>query len=121
MAGPSTSTSVWTTCSPSKRRMVSAWAARMRASCASTRSASGNGAAPTAAEVARHGVVVAQDAAGATLQVKADQVAGAVGRLLAALPVADLTVEDPPLEEVMKELFDRARQARGPEGDAAAG
>jgi ABC-2 type transport system ATP-binding protein len=85
------------------------------------RFASGNGASPTAAEVARHGLVVAQDAAGATLQVKADEVAGAVGRLLAALPVADLTVEDPPLEEVMKELFERARLARDPADDAAAG
>ncbi len=27
----------------------------------------------------------------------------------AALPVTDLTVEDPPLEEVMKELFSRGR------------
>ena len=83
------------------------------------RFAAGNGAAPTLDEVARHGVVVAHDAASATLQVKADQVAGAVSRLLAALPVADLTVEDPPLEEVMKELFDRAREAREPEGAAA--
>ena len=74
-----------------------------------------NGAAPTAEEIGRHGLLVAQDAGGATLQVKADQVAGAVSRLLAALPVADLTVEDPPLEEVMKELFDRARDARTPE------
>jgi ABC-2 type transport system ATP-binding protein len=44
-------------------------------------------------------------------------VAAAVSRLLSAHPVADLTVEDPPLEEVMKELFARSREAR----DAAAG
>jgi ABC-2 type transport system ATP-binding protein len=38
--------------------------------------------------------------------------------MLAALPVTDLTVEDPPLEEVMKELFSRGRAEAGP---AAAG
>jgi ABC-2 type transport system ATP-binding protein len=30
-----------------------------------------------------------------------------VAALLAQLPVADLTVDDPPLEEVMRQLFDR--------------
>jgi ABC-2 type transport system ATP-binding protein len=62
---------------------------------------------------------VAADAGGATLQVKADEVAGAVSRLLGALPVADLTVEDPPLEEVMKELFARSREEREAAADAA--
>jgi ABC-2 type transport system ATP-binding protein len=68
-----------------------------------------SGGAPTAAELARFGEVVSADRAQATLQVKSDQVASVVGALLAALPVADLTVEDPPLEEVMKELFSRGR------------
>jgi ABC-2 type transport system ATP-binding protein len=68
-----------------------------------------SGAAPAAAELARFGAVVEADGVRATVQVKADQVAGVVGALLAALPVADLTVEDPPLEEVMKELFSRGR------------
>jgi ABC-2 type transport system ATP-binding protein len=73
------------------------------------------GGAPGAAVLARHGAVVAADGAQATLQVRADEVAGAVSRLLAALPVADLTVEDPPLEEVMSELFRSSR------AEAAAG
>jgi ABC-2 type transport system ATP-binding protein len=68
-----------------------------------------SGAAPAAAELARFGAVVEAGGVQATVQVKADQVAGVVGALLAALPVADLTVEDPPLEEVMKELFSRGR------------
>ncbi len=72
----------------------------------------GNGAPPDAAMLAGFGEVVSADAAQATLQVKADQVAPAVARLLAAFPVTDLTVEDPPLEEVMKELFERSREAR---------
>ena len=37
-----------------------------------------------------------------------------VGRALATLPVKDLTVEDPPLEEVMSELFSRSRASTKP-------
>jgi ABC-2 type transport system ATP-binding protein len=77
-----------------------------------------SGATPSAAALAPFGQVVSADPAQATIQVEADQVAAAVSRLLAALPVTDLTVEDPPLEEVMKELFDRSREAR--RTDAAA-
>jgi ABC-2 type transport system ATP-binding protein len=47
----------------------------------------------------------------AVIRVSAAEVSGAVGRMLAALPVADLTVEDPPLEEVMSELFSASRKA----------
>ena len=66
---------------------------------------------PTAPELARFGTVVSEGAGQATLQVRSDDVSGAVGRLLAGLPVADLTVEDPPLEEVLSELFRASRQA----------
>ena len=67
--------------------------------------------APTSADLARFGAVVSEGAGQATLQVRSDDVSGAVGRLLAGLPVADLTVEDPPLEEVLSELFRSSRQA----------
>ncbi len=66
------------------------------------------------AELARFGVVVSSDGGSAVLQVAAADVSVAVGRILAALPVADLTVEDPPLEEVMSELFRSARSAAAP-------
>jgi ABC-2 type transport system ATP-binding protein len=46
------------------------------------------------------------------LQVPKDAVNGVVGRALAQLPVGDLTVQNPPLEEVMSELFARARARR---------
>ena len=46
------------------------------------------------------------------LQVPKDVVNGVVGRALAQLPVSDLTVQNPPLEEVMSELFARARARR---------
>ena len=70
-----------------------------------------NGAAPSAQELARFGQVVAAEPGQATIQVSAEEVSGAVARILGALPVADLTVEDPPLEEVMSELFRSSRRA----------
>jgi ABC-2 type transport system ATP-binding protein len=54
----------------------------------------------------RVGKVVEIDAARAVLQVKAGALREAVGFLLGHANVSDLTVEDPPLEEVMRALFD---------------
>ena len=45
------------------------------------------------------------------LDVHKDAVNGVVTRALASLPVTDLTVENPPLEEVMSELFARGRDS----------
>ncbi len=80
---------------PDKRIVV-----RLAASAAGT---------PFAAELARFGKVVSHGADQATLQVPAEEISGAVARVLAALPIADLTVEDPPLEEVFAELFRAGR------------
>ncbi|HET6922436.1 MAG TPA: ATP-binding cassette domain-containing protein, partial [Anaeromyxobacteraceae bacterium] len=66
-----------------------------------------------ASELSRFGQVVAADEARAVVQVRAAEVSSAVARMLSALPVADLTVEDPPLEEVMSELFRSSRRAAG--------
>jgi ABC-2 type transport system ATP-binding protein len=66
-----------------------------------------------ATELSRFGVVVSSDEAQAVVQVRAAEVSAAVSRMLAALPVTDLTVEDPPLEEVMSELFRSSREAAG--------
>ena len=79
------------------------------------RRASGGAGPPFAAELARFGQVVSSGADEATLQVPAEEVSGAVARILAALPIADLTVEDPPLEEVFAELF-RAGRVKVAEG-----
>jgi ABC-2 type transport system ATP-binding protein len=64
------------------------------------------------AQVEAVGQVVMHETALAVLQVAQDQVNAAVSRALASLPVSDLNVEDPPLEEVMSELFSRSRAAR---------
>jgi ABC-2 type transport system ATP-binding protein len=55
------------------------------------------------------GKVVSQDAAQVVLQVRQDAVSLTVARALQTLSVRDLTVEDPPLEEVMSELFNQTR------------
>jgi ABC-2 type transport system ATP-binding protein len=51
------------------------------------------------------GKLVSCEGAQAVLQVAPEQVNAVVGRALSSLPVVDLNVENPPLEEVMSELF----------------
>jgi ABC-2 type transport system ATP-binding protein len=60
-------------------------------------------------DVAPLGRVVRHDAGHSVLDVHKDAVHAVVTRALAELPVDDLTVESPPLEEVMSELFARGR------------
>lgn len=49
--------------------------------------------------------IVEQSAAGLTLRVPKAATAAATSRLLAHLPVSDLTVEDPPIEQVIEDVF----------------
>lgn len=58
------------------------------------------------------GKVVSHEPGEVVLQVPSATVNDTVGRALASLPVQDLTVENPPLEEVMSELFSRSRAAQ---------
>ncbi len=57
------------------------------------------------------GKIVSFDHAQAVLDVTRDALNEAVERALRTLPVTDLTVEDPPLEEIMSELFSRGEAA----------
>jgi ABC-2 type transport system ATP-binding protein len=66
-------------------------------------------AAADGRDLARFGQVVSTEPGQATVQVAAEDVSRAVAGMLAAFPIADLTVEDPPLEEVMSELFRASR------------
>ena len=54
--------------------------------------------------------VVAHDETQATLQVAVSALSPVVSAALQRFPVADLTVEDPPLEEVLGDLFARAKE-----------
>jgi ABC-2 type transport system ATP-binding protein len=57
------------------------------------------------------GSVIEHRDAEAIVQVSQDALQPAVARALSSLPLTDLTVEDPPLEEVMRELFAQGRAA----------
>ena len=63
------------------------------------------GRAPDRAALERVGVVVELDATRAVLRVPQECVRDAIAAVFATHDVADLTVEDPPLEEVMREVF----------------
>jgi ABC-2 type transport system ATP-binding protein len=58
------------------------------------------------------GEVIELEPGRVVLQVKAEALQESVGAAMSRLPVADLVVEDPPLEDVLRELFDRARAER---------
>jgi ABC-2 type transport system ATP-binding protein len=63
------------------------------------------GRPPDRAALERAGTVVELDAARAVLQTPQESVRDAIAHVFATEDVADLTVEDPPLEEVMREVF----------------
>lgn len=69
--------------------------------------------------LAPYGRVVSSDGMSAELSVPRAEVSARAARLLADFDVADLTVEDPPIEAVMAELFGRGRDAAAPAPDAA--
>jgi ABC-2 type transport system ATP-binding protein len=54
-----------------------------------------------------YGEVVSCDEGTVTLRVPKAETARVTGRLLADLPVIDLTVEDPPIEEVIERVFEQ--------------
>ena len=57
------------------------------------------------------GTVIEHGDAEAIVQVSQEELQAAVARALSTLPLRDLTVEDPPLEEVMRDLFAQGRAA----------
>jgi ABC-2 type transport system ATP-binding protein len=63
-------------------------------------------------QVAALGDVVKHESNEAVLRVPHDAINTVVSKALATLPVQDLNVENPPLEEVMSELFSRSRAER---------
>jgi ABC-2 type transport system ATP-binding protein len=57
----------------------------------------------------RIGKLVRQTDTEVVLSVTADKLNDSLRELLSALPATDLSVEDPPLEEVMREVFQQGR------------
>jgi ABC-2 type transport system ATP-binding protein len=58
-----------------------------------------------AADMAAYGEVLSCEDGRTTLRVPKAETARVTGRILAELPVIDLTVEDPPIEEVIERVF----------------
>ena len=71
--------------------------------------------AVTPEQLARYGTVVQSDGLSAELTVPRREVSVRAARLLGELDVADLTVEDPPIEAVMAELFGKGAGRSTPE------
>jgi ABC-2 type transport system ATP-binding protein len=72
-------------------------------------------------ELAKVGALLARDGARITVRVAEREIPAAVGHLLRVLRVADLAIEDPPLEEIMRVMFGKSKQERAPaDAEAAA-
>jgi ABC-2 type transport system ATP-binding protein len=61
-------------------------------------------------EIARLGALLVRDGQRFTLRVAEREVAGVVARLLGELKAADLAIEDPPLEDVLRAMFGERRK-----------
>ncbi len=64
--------------------------------------------AEAAGRAERYGTLVSRDEVKVTLRVPRADISTAVAHLLADLPIVDLTVEDPPIEEVIDQVFQNA-------------
>ena len=62
-------------------------------------------------ELVRLGALLVRDGQRVTLRVAEREVAGVIGRLLGELGAADLAIEDPPLEDVLRAMFGEQRRA----------
>jgi ABC-2 type transport system ATP-binding protein len=76
------------------------------------------GTAVSDAELAAlvEGTVTGRTATSVTVQVPRARTPAAAGRLLASLPVVDLTVEDPPIEGVIEDVFAAPVEEAGHDG-----
>ena len=59
----------------------------------------------SAAALTGYGTFESLDGATATLRVPRADTAAVAARLLADLPIADVSIEDPPVEEVVRAVF----------------
>ena len=64
-----------------------------------------NGDADGAASLGKYGDVISREGGVVTIRVPREETPRVTGRILADLPVMDLTVEDPPIEEVIERVF----------------
>jgi ABC-2 type transport system ATP-binding protein len=72
-------------------------------------------------DLSAYGEVMATDDDRVTLRVSRADAPEVTTRLLHDLPVADLTIEDPPIEDVIEHVFAGAAEDQRAEAEAAAG
>jgi ABC-2 type transport system ATP-binding protein len=65
------------------------------------------------ADIAKLGTVLAHEAQRITLRVTERELPGVVGQLLGTMRAADLAIEDPPLEDVLRVMFGQNKSANG--------
>jgi ABC-2 type transport system ATP-binding protein len=70
-------------------------------------------------ELARLGALLARDGQRITLRVSEREVPAVIGRLLGELKAADLAIEDPPLEDILRVMFGKNRSDRAGNGEAS--
>lgn len=68
----------------------------------------------SAADLRKYGEVISQDGSRFTLRVPKVDTAQVTARLLADLPVDDLNVEDPPIEDVIEHIFAQGKPEESP-------
>ncbi len=69
-------------------------------------------------EVEKLGTVIAREAQRITMRVSERELPAVVGHLLGPLKAADLAIEDPPLEDVLRVMFGQSKKANGASGAA---
>lgn len=73
----------------------------------------------TQPQLEAYGEVVKLRGQRAELLVPRDATPDVAARLLAQLPIADVTIEEPPIEDVITRVFEQAAQARAARGETA--
>jgi ABC-2 type transport system ATP-binding protein len=71
--------------------------------------------------LAAFGEVESHEGRSASLIVRREALTETTARILSALPVADLTISDPPIENIIGELFSQGTMAEAKAGEAAKG
>jgi ABC-2 type transport system ATP-binding protein len=64
-------------------------------------------------EIAKLGTVLTRDGQRLTLKISERELPGAVGHLLGPLDARDLAIEDPPLEDILRQMFGQAARDAG--------
>ncbi len=74
----------------------------------------------TPEQLERMGEVVSSEGGRVVLRVPQNRLRDVVGHSLSALPLADLSIEDPPVEDIMRQLFRRDASPAGEDHESAA-